>query len=178
MQTQPWLPGKRSRRLCAKLLGGNKFCLLHMTLLLLGWGGVAVAQGLSSPLGTGSAPALGGVNERPPAQVPILNGTQNARVKLHLGPTGKPCLTVQGYAKPQIVNPNIFTHMIIASNDCSQSIKMKVCYYQSQQCIPLTVPEYGRNEVVLGIMPAMTQFRFEYQEQFNQGIGGLGVGFN
>jgi hypothetical protein len=32
--------------------------------------------------------------------------------------------------------------------------------------------------VVLGIMPAMTQFQFEYREQFDQGIGGPGIGLN
>jgi len=45
-----------------------------------------------------------------------------------------------------------------------------VCYYQSQQCVPLDVPAYGRKEVVLGIMPAMNQFQFEYRESFNQGM--------
>ena len=86
---------------------------------------------------------------------------------MHLGPTGKPCLSVNGGAEPQIVNPKIFTHMIMASNNCSQLIKIQVCYYQSQQCVPLEVPGYGRKEIVLGIMPSMNQFRFEYRELFN-----------
>ena len=61
--------------------------------------------------------------------------------------------------------------MILANNDCSQVIKLKVCYYQSQRCVPFAVPPYGRKEVVLGIMPAMKEFQFEYREQFDLGFG-------
>jgi hypothetical protein len=159
--------------------GSDKHCIILVLILFLEWGTGAAAQGLTSPLGTGSASALGSTGGmRPPAQLPLLNGTQGAGVKMHLGPTGKPCLTVLGYANPEIVNPNIFNHMITVNNDCSQVIKMQVCYYQSQQCVPLDVPGYGRKEVALGIMPAMKQFRFEYREKFDQGMGGLGVGLN
>ena len=137
------------------------------------------AQGLTPSLGTGTTPALGGAGGvRPPTPPPLLNGTQNAAVKMHLGPTGKRCLTVIGYAQPQIVNPNIYDHMISASNDCSHPIKMQVCYYQTRQCIPVDVSAYGRKEAVLGIMPAMKQFQFEYREQFDQGMGGIGTGLN
>jgi len=151
---------------------------MFMVPLLLGLGNGAAAQGLKLPLGTDSTPSLGGSGVRAPAGLPILNGTQNVKAKMHLGPTGKQCLTVLGYAKQQIINPNIFSHMIMASNDCSQLIKAQVCYYQSKQCVPLDVPAYGRKEVLLGIMPAMTQFQFEYREQFDQGIGGPGIGLN
>jgi hypothetical protein len=129
-------------------------------------------------MGTQGAATVGSSSGRPPAQLPLLSGTPSAGVKSHLGPTGKPCLTVFGSAKAQIINPNIFEHIIMASNECSQPIKMKVCYYQSSQCVPLDVPAYGRKEIVLGIMPAMNQFRFEYREQFTPGMGGLGAGLN
>jgi hypothetical protein len=131
---------------------------------------LALAQGLGGPLGSNQRPT-GGV-------LPLFSGSQNAAVQKHLGPTGKPCVTVVGYAHPQTVNPNIFEHMILATNDCSQPIKMRVCYYQSQQCIPIDVPQYGRKEMVLGIMPAMSQFRFEYRENFDQGNGALGRPLN
>ena len=152
--------------------------MLALLVVLLVWGTGAAAQ-VTSPMGTDGAATVGSSNgTRPPAQLPLLSGTPNAGVKTHYSPTGKPCLTVLGSAKPQIINPNIFEHMIIATNDCSRPIKAQVCYYQSQQCIPLDVPGYGRKEVVLGIMPAMNQFRFEYRELFNQGLGGLETGPN
>jgi hypothetical protein len=156
---------KRSR----PLPGGDNLCLIFAVALLLGLESGLAAQGLISPVGPGSA-TLGGAGVGPPAQLPLLKGTQNVKAKVHLGPTGKPCLTVRGDAKPQIVNPKIFTHLIMANNDCSQPIKVAVCYYQSQQCVPLDVPAYGRKEVVLGIMPVMNQFQFEYRELFNQGM--------
>jgi hypothetical protein len=146
--------------------------------LLVGLGNAAAAQGPSSPLGTYSAPSLGGAGVRPPEHPPILNGAQVAGTQRHYGPTGKPCVTVEGYAQAQTINPNIFNHMISASNDCSQLIKVQVCYYQSKQCIPIDVPPYGRKEAILGIMPAMKQFRFEYREQVNQGMSGFGTGMN
>jgi hypothetical protein len=58
--------------------------------------------------------------------------------------------------------------MIIAQNDCSQRIKMQVCYYQSQHCVAMDVPPYGRQNLVLGIMPSMSGFRFEFRELFDQ----------
>ena len=108
---------------------------------------------------------------RPPVRLPLFSGSQNATIQMHRGPTGKPCLNVQGYVQQQVVNPNIFNHMIMVSNDCSQPIKMQVCYYQSQHCTPVEVPGYGRKDATLGIMPAMKDFRFEYREQFDQGPG-------
>jgi hypothetical protein len=140
--------------------------------LVLGWAVPAAAQGLAPPAGNEARPALGATGgARPPAQLPLLGGTQTLGVKVHLGPTGKPCLKVQGYVKAQTINPNIFNHLILVSNDCSQPIKMQVCYYQSQHCAPVEVPGYGRREATLGIMPAMKEFRFEYREQFGQGLG-------
>jgi hypothetical protein len=177
METQSAFLGKCLRRLSGESAGRYTFCLLFPLLLLLGWGGRAVAQGLTSP-GGGSAPEVRGVGVRAPAQLSILNSTQDSPVKKHMGPTGKPCLTVLGYAQQQSINPNLFDHMISASNDCSQPIKMTVCYYQTQQCLPIDVPAYGRKEVVLGIMPAMKQFQFEYRELFIQGMGNFGVGLN
>jgi hypothetical protein len=160
------------------LRSGQNCRMLGPLVVLLAWGTTAAAQ-LASPVGTNSAATVGSSNGmRPPAQLPLLSSTPSAGVKLHLGPTGKPCLTVFGSAKPQVINPNIFEHIIMASNECSQTIKIKVCYYQSTQCIPLDVPAYGRKEVVLGIMPAMNQFRFEFREQFAPGMGGLGAGLN
>jgi hypothetical protein len=152
--------------------------MLALLVMLLAWETRAAAQ-VTSPMGTQGAATVGSSGGlRPPSQPPLLSGTPSAGVKTHLSPTGKPCLTVLGSAKPQIINPNIFEHIILASNECSQSIKVKVCYYQSTQCVPLDVPAYGRKEIVLGIMPAMNQFRFEYREQFNSGMGGLGAAFN
>ena len=68
---------------------------------------------------------------------------------------------VYGDARPQAINKRLFEHVISANNSCPQVIKMDVCYYRSQRCVPLSVPGYSRREVVLGVMPAIKDFRFE-----------------
>jgi len=98
--------------------------------------------------------------------------------RVHLGPNGKPCLTVVGEAAPEIYDATIFSHTVIAKNDCSTAVKANVCYYQSQKCTPLTVPPYGRSQAVLGIMPAQNQFRFEYREQFDGSMAPMGFHLN
>jgi hypothetical protein len=84
----------------------------------------------------------------------------------HRDPAGRPCLSVGGFARPHIVNPNLYDHVIIAVNSCPQRIIMRVCYYRSQDCIPMDVPGNERQEAILGIMPAEKDFRFEFREKF------------
>ena len=83
-----------------------------------------------------------------------------------MAPTGKPCLVLHGYAKPQTINPNIFEHRIAASNGCGQNIKVKVCYHGSDDCITIDVPPWDRKDSVLGIYPALRDFKFDAKEQF------------
>jgi len=37
-----------------------------------------------------------------------------------------------------------------------------------QSCVPLEVPAYGRKDALLGIYPALQDFRYEYVEQFSE----------
>jgi hypothetical protein len=146
------------------------------TLILAGWSGTANAQSLTSPTGA-SPPVVGSVGGLPIPTQPFA-GSQGAGAKVHLGPSGKPCLIVMGEAIPEIYDATIFSHTVIAKNDCSVPIKAQVCYYQSQRCSALSVPPYGRGQVVLGIMPAQNQFRFEYREQFDGGMTPMGFHLN
>jgi hypothetical protein len=84
----------------------------------------------------------------------------------HVSPLGKACLTVDGSAKPQTLNPHIFEHWVSATNICGQDIKLQICYLNSQDCISVDVPPYGRKDSVLGIYPALADFQFETKEQF------------
>jgi hypothetical protein len=84
----------------------------------------------------------------------------------HMAPTGKPCLTIQGYARPQAINPNIFEHWVGAANVCGRNIKVQVCYFGSQDCIAMNVPPLGHQDSVLGIYPTLRDFRFDATEQF------------
>jgi hypothetical protein len=123
---------------------------------------VALAQGALT-----GAPDL----RRPPgvgplAAPPPISSSQNTDILRHRDPAGKPCLLVQGMARPHTINPNLFDHVIVAANGCAQLIKMQVCYYRTRQCIPMEVPGKGRREAVLGMMPSMRDFRYEFRERF------------
>ena len=144
-------------------------CVLLLVSLITA--GVVHAQQLlpqsSNPAILGSTGGL-----HPPTQALLFNGSTGA--KQHLRPGGKPCVTVTGEAKPQTINPHIFTHTVMAVNECGFPIKLTACYFQTEECSPLTVPPYGRNQAVLGIMPAMDRFRFEFREKFD-GFNGMGA---
>jgi hypothetical protein len=129
----------------------------------------AVAQGVSQRMGTSSPEygAAGGMKV-PAAGVPNIVATDSGINKKHFGPSGKPCVTVSGAALPGKTNAKIFNHVIVATNECAQVIKMTVCYYESDHCVPLEVPPYSRKQAVLGVMPAMDAFRFEYRERFDR----------
>ena len=81
-------------------------------------------------------------------------------------PLGKPCLTIEGYAKPELANKNVYQHLIKAANTCGQNIKVRVCYYKTEDCITMDVPAFGRKDSVLGIYPALKDFRYDAKEQF------------
>jgi len=91
---------------------------------------------------------------------------QGALTKRHMSPLGKPCLTIEGYAKPELVNKNIFQHLIKAANNCGQNIKVQVCYYKTENCVLMSVPSWETKTSILGIFPALKQFQFETKEQF------------
>ena len=93
----------------------------------------------------------------------ILATSQNRRL---MSPTGRPCLTLQGSARPQAINPKIFEHWVGAANICGKNIKVQVCYFGSQDCIAMDVPPWGHQDLVLGIYPALQDFRFDAKEQF------------
>jgi hypothetical protein len=86
----------------------------------------------------------------------------------HMGPTGKPCLTLDGSTKAQTINKDIYEHWVSAANSCGQHIKVRVCYYKTSDCITMDVPPWGRTASVLGIYPALKDFRYEAKEQFLQ----------
>jgi hypothetical protein len=115
--------------------------------------GVATAQGLS-PIS--------------PFQSPLTlqeNGV-NAGLTVHLDPLGQPCLDIQAAAEAEIVNPNIYDHVISVYNRCLTQIKLHVCYYHSDHCIDMAIPGLQRKDAVLGIYPSTRYFRYTYREKF------------
>jgi hypothetical protein len=79
---------------------------------------------------------------------------------------GKPCLATSGVAHPLASNPRILNHSVSLDNHCTEPIKAKVCYYNTDECTNVDVPGNSRKEQVIGVFPAMQQFRYEVKEQF------------
>jgi hypothetical protein len=86
--------------------------------------------------------------------------------KLHRDPGGRLCITVRAGARPRKINPNLIDHLILAQNNCPQTIGIQVCYYRTQNCITMQVPGGKMKEAILGIMTAIRDFQFEYREAF------------
>jgi hypothetical protein len=84
----------------------------------------------------------------------------------HLDFAGKPCLSTTGVSQPLASNPRILNHAVSLDNRCFETIKVKVCYYKTDECTDVQVPPRGRKEQIIGVFPAMQQFRYEVKEQF------------
>jgi hypothetical protein len=84
----------------------------------------------------------------------------------HLDFAGKPCLTSEGISRALASNPRIVNHAVSLNNKCSQSIRAKLCYYDSDECTNVTVPARSTTEQIIGVFPAMQTFRYEVKELF------------
>jgi hypothetical protein len=116
--------------------------------------------------GNPSRAVPGGVGVPAPAQKPTFGASNGTEILRHRGPTGSPCLAVGGFARPHVVNPNLYDHVIVATNNCPQRLAMRVCYYNTQDCISMEVPGNERKEAILGSLPSAKDFRFEFREKF------------
>jgi hypothetical protein len=120
---------------------------------------VASAQG-------GAAGGLGAGGYPGPSQTPSFDASSGTEMLRHRSPTGSPCLDVGGFARRHTLNSNLYDHVVTITNNCSQRITLQVCYYNSQDCLPVEVSGGERKEEILGTMPSMQDFRFEFKEQF------------
>lgn len=141
----------------------------RIAILIIGLAGIAhtaLAQNALPAYNNSSRPTVGGTSGLSPIPDRPTIGPSEAAIRLHRDFTGKPCLSVGGYARPHTIDPNLYDHVIIAINSCPQRITMQVCYYGSQDCIPMEIQGGERREAVLGSLPSMKDFRFEYREKF------------
>src|SRR5712691_4485669 len=77
---------------------------------------------------------------------------------------GKQCYTIQGVARNQTINPNIFDHVIIVKNQCFKNVKLKICYHKSDRCIEMSIPSRSTKESWLGSFPSMRFFQYDAKE--------------
>ena len=92
--------------------------------------------------------------------------TSNSVERKHRDFAGKPCLEASGVSHPLASNPRILDHAVSLDNHCFDRIKVKVCYYHTEDCTDVEVPANSRKEQIIGVFPAMQLFRYEVKEQF------------
>jgi hypothetical protein len=113
-----------------------------------------------------SRPTIGGTLPDSATPRDAFGASGNTSILRHRDFAGKPCLDVQGYARPHVVDHNLYDHVIDVTNSCPQRISIKVCYYQTDECIPLEIAGHESKEAVLGTLPAQNNFGFEFREKF------------
>jgi hypothetical protein len=128
----------------------------------------ASAQSPANPYGGYSSPTVGGTmgGQNPGAPTPNFGASAGSDMLRHRDFAGKPCLDVTGFARPHTIDAHLYDHVISAHNNCPQRIDLKVCYYQSEDCIPMGIPGGEKREAILGTLPATKDFRFEFREKF------------
>ncbi len=132
-------------------------------------GCAASAQSVTNaPFESPSRPTVGGTSGmRNKLQAsPSIGASSGTAVLRHRDFTAKPCLEDNGLARPHISGSNLYDHVINVINNCPQRIAMRVCYYGSQECVPAEIPGHERKEIILGTLPSVKDFRFEFREKF------------
>ena len=97
---------------------------------------------------------------------PTFGASAGTDILRHRGPTGNTCLAVAGHSRAHTTSPNVYDHVVTVTNSCAQRIAIQICYYRSQDCIPIDVAGGERKEAILGTLPSMKDFRFEFREKF------------
>lgn len=76
----------------------------------------------------------------------------------------RPCLNVEAAAKKLISNGELMDHIVSVKNNCSRTIRIKICYYHSDHCKEATVYGYQRVDTILGMMK-MSTFRYSLSQK-------------
>ena len=93
-------------------------------------------------------------------------GSSDVADRKHLDLAGKPCIETSGRAVPLASNPKIQSHLVTLSNRCIDQIKLKLCYYKTDDCMDVEVPGRARKEQLLGVFPQLQLFKYQVKEQF------------
>jgi hypothetical protein len=120
----------------------------------------------TAPSQNSSVPSLGGTIPNRAVASPTFGPRAGTEILRHRDLNGKPCLLVRGYSRSHFSNANVYDHVIIVTNGCAQRIAIRVCYYRTEDCIPMEIPGGEHKEARLGSMPAVKEFGFEFREKF------------
>lgn len=77
----------------------------------------------------------------------------------------RPCLDVEAMSRTHIVNSQIMDDIVSVKNNCPRAIKVKVCYFGSENCNLFDVQAYKRVDTVLGSTSGRRFFRYSIQQR-------------
>lgn len=77
----------------------------------------------------------------------------------------RPCLDVEAMTRSHAVNRDMIDHVVSIRNNCPRSIKVKVCYYNSETCNALEVLGYKRVDTLLGTVSKSRFFRYTISQK-------------
>jgi hypothetical protein len=137
-----------------------------VTLICLSCAVPASAQDAGGPFRNSSPPSPGGTIPNRAVASPTFGPRAGTEILRHRDFAGKPCLAISGQSRSHVINPKVYDHVIIVSNACPQRIVIRVCYYRTQDCIPMEISGGERKEARLGSMPSVNGFDFEFRERF------------
>lgn len=144
----------------------HRIIFLALLTLFLGLCPSARAQLATPPPGAATRPGIGGTFPTTSLPPRIITGSQNTDVLRHRDFSGKPCLAIGGFARAHTGNPKLFDHVIEIKNGCPQSIKTQICYLRTQDCIWMEVAGHSTKQAILGTLPSIKDFQFEFRERF------------
>jgi hypothetical protein len=140
-----------------------RLLLASTMILMLTSRETAGAQSSILPNGMSASIFVGTIGALPFSQSARFGLASSTLARPHLNPSGKPCVTIQPISHAQIMNKNIYDHSLLISNECSQTIRLSVCYYHVQNCSMISIAGYARKLELFGIFPEK-EFRIEYRE--------------
>lgn len=73
---------------------------------------------------------------------------------------GKPCLDIEAAARAHTIDRDVLDHVVSVKNNCPRTIKVKICYLNSESCNALDVQAYKRVDTILGTMRKVSNFRY------------------
>jgi hypothetical protein len=100
------------------------------------------------------------------SRLTLQNSGANAALTVHRNAFGKPCLNIEAASRAHVVNPNVYDNIVSIQNQCSQIIKVQICYYGSESCVDVELSGQQRKDTVLGVRPNSQYFRYSYREKF------------
>lgn len=75
---------------------------------------------------------------------------------------GRPCLDVEAAARKRFGGSDMMDHVVSIKNNCPKLIKIKLCYYKSESCLPVELQAYKRVDSILGSSRGSNFFRYSY----------------